>query len=212
MSSPDNEYDWENPDRRALLRVGTVLETYDCGYIRVEQIVPEGVVSRGVRTPRRLWTWKALKKLECIIYHQPGDGHTAAEEEKALYLVLKDEYGAIDRTATGTTERTVTDLQEALGRELVDLAPASASELEVRAEVSAANSSDARIELRIVTAGCTPEEREPNASVKSGVLGLRDFMLECQGRTWNGLRFTVTRGASGAWRYHASYTYPSGAP
>ena len=64
-------WDWSRPEVRQQLQIGTILEDYDCGYIRVEGITPEGVVSPTIFEARHLWTWDALQKGEHIIYEQP---------------------------------------------------------------------------------------------------------------------------------------------
>ena len=62
---------WHDPESRAQLRPGVILETYDCGYILVMEVRPDGVIQGNAATPsstpaghEHLWTWNALERLE----------------------------------------------------------------------------------------------------------------------------------------------------
>ncbi len=69
--SPTHLWDWDDPNLRAQLVVGTILETHDCGYIEVTEITPEGIID-SFDTPQ-LWTWSVLKGMECLIIEQPPE-------------------------------------------------------------------------------------------------------------------------------------------
>lgn len=67
-------WDWTRPALRARVRPGTVLETYDCGYITVHRVEAEGVVQSPAPVvlgceglEELLWTWEELKRYECTI-------------------------------------------------------------------------------------------------------------------------------------------------
>ena len=68
-TGPDRSHHWawHSPDLRARIRVGMVLETYDCAYLRVKEIAEEGIVADGIEGPF-LWTWETLERLECTIF------------------------------------------------------------------------------------------------------------------------------------------------
>ncbi len=67
-------WDWDDPSLRAELVVGTILETYDCAYIKVKEITPEGIIQDGgILEGPHLWTWSQLKGLECLIVEQPPE-------------------------------------------------------------------------------------------------------------------------------------------
>lgn len=72
---PDRSYlwNWDDENLQKSLKVGMILETYDCGYIRVDEITPEGIVQRESVVGEYTWTWDRLKALECIIYSEAGD-------------------------------------------------------------------------------------------------------------------------------------------
>jgi hypothetical protein len=74
MKTGDPTYRWTTDlEARARLRIGTVLETDDCAYLRVDAITPEGVICPNIFSPGALVTWAKLERCECIIYSQPGD-------------------------------------------------------------------------------------------------------------------------------------------
>jgi hypothetical protein len=72
---PSHLWAWRDPEFRAQLRPRVILETYDCGYILVMEVRPDGVIQGNAAAPpsapagrEHLWTWDALERLECIIW------------------------------------------------------------------------------------------------------------------------------------------------
>lgn len=64
--------DWSLPSSRENLRVGDILETYDCGYIAVKDIKPEGVIQGNTAAifPDHFWTWEKLNFYGCCIIYE----------------------------------------------------------------------------------------------------------------------------------------------
>ncbi len=73
----DDRFAWTtNLALRNELRIGTILETEDFAYIRVDEITPEGVVGPGYDSVAELDTWASLERFRCRIRSQPGwPGH-----------------------------------------------------------------------------------------------------------------------------------------
>ncbi len=69
--APTHLWDWDDPDLRAELVVGTILDTYDCAYVKVSEITPEGIMDSF--TPPQFWPWSRLQVMECIIFKQPPE-------------------------------------------------------------------------------------------------------------------------------------------
>jgi len=104
MKTGNPTYLWATDlELRARLRVGTVLETHDCGYLRADAITPEGVICPGLDSPGYLWTWDALQMLECTIYSKPGDPGHEKFETPLPRLVRRG--GRLDLEADGETSR-----------------------------------------------------------------------------------------------------------
>jgi hypothetical protein len=58
---------WASKEMQSRLKVGSLLMTRDCAFIRVEEIVDEGVISRTLSCPRGLWDWAWLDRWDCHI-------------------------------------------------------------------------------------------------------------------------------------------------
>lgn len=68
---------------RNALRPGTVLETYDCGYLTVNAVTPDGVLVDTICAHDRLYDWETLERYDCLVYYQP------AEDELPIRTVPK---------------------------------------------------------------------------------------------------------------------------
>lgn len=142
---PTRQWAWDRPEFRQQLRIGTVLETYDCGYIRVEEITPDGVVSRAPSSDRHLWTWADLQRLECTVYEESEEEHrpvgSAVVSERGGKL---DIHQIRDRSAVNIGRSLAPDsdvrlLDAEIAVELLDVTPSAwpVVHLHVRAVESA---------------------------------------------------------------------------
>lgn len=71
-----SNWDWDSPELRTKLKLGMILETYDCGYLEVQGITEEGILSRSFNLDAEdhepsLWTWEAMKRIQMTIYEGP---------------------------------------------------------------------------------------------------------------------------------------------
>lgn len=64
--------DWSLASARDRLRVGDILETYDCGYIAVKEITADGVIQGNTATgfAEHFWTWERLNFYSCCIIYE----------------------------------------------------------------------------------------------------------------------------------------------
>jgi hypothetical protein len=202
------EWNWSDPALRAQLRIGTVLETDDFGYIRVIDVTADGVVSLGGSFPRHLWKWDELTQLKCTIHVQPDEA-SGADTLNWNVSRIGNRGGVLTLStlAGNDTHPDVPTVEQALGSELTRLAPPSLMRMELHARVrteAAAEHGSAPLAVSISTN--TGDHLKPNAATRTLVARLRDFLLECQGSTWTELRFGVWR-VDATWRYNADYEY-----
>jgi hypothetical protein len=85
--------------------------TYDCCYIRVEELVDEGVICRSSRCPRNLWSWETLDRLRCRIsvddsplpegvpYQHPEAQQFEVDEPFGHETIIRDIVDEVDRAA-----------------------------------------------------------------------------------------------------------------
>ena len=104
---------------RDALRPGTVLETYDCGYITVNSVTADGVLADTIYERDHLWTWADLLRYECLLYYQPKEGElpmrTVGKLRKRSGIIPADPRAKAD-FEPGMTEEQLIALE--LGRAL----------------------------------------------------------------------------------------------
>lgn len=104
---------------REALRPGTVLETYDCGYITVNSVTADGVLADTLFERDYLWNWDSLIRLGCIVYHQPKMGEipmrTVGKLRRRGGIIPADPVAA-DAFEPGMTEEQL--IAQELGRAL----------------------------------------------------------------------------------------------
>ncbi len=191
-----DKWSWSRPALRAQLRVGTVLETYDCGYIRVDAITDEGIVSCGSQ-----WSWAELTRLECIIYEQP-DAPRAAAEAPTMRLIQErgGRISAADLRPATSTSTARMDADRAHDIAIIGALTAQSSthseqiRLGVHASDGRASSGDEYV-LRDTDGLLRP--LQPSEALRRAVEEHRAFTGKCQPRTWDELDLTVI-GCGGA--------------
>lgn len=200
----EERWNWDRPELRAELRRGTVLETYDCGYIHVEEVTGDGVVSREVFAPHFLWRWDALTRLKCTVYSQPADG----EELRPRSDHIVRELGGRIRPGEQPWAPWPDEYNErnvALVKEMIHAAGDGGGELRVRFEPSR---DDGPLAITSASLAGDPtnlgalEERLLKIAAE-----LRDYGAECQGLAWSRLDGKVVPEEDGSWRYAFDFGY-----
>lgn len=126
----DDRYAWtSNLELRRQLRIGTILETQDCGYYRVVGIVDEGILAPGLLGPAMLASWHQLERGECIVWSQPSDedaaelgaGFTApVSYDELLAPLVEPTYAASPPGVDGRPPRDLLVPERDIGRELIE--------------------------------------------------------------------------------------------
>jgi hypothetical protein len=179
------------------LRIGTVLETYDCGYIVVEGITDEGVIARTLWDPHYLWTWQTLKNLSCLIYEQPAEDANPQQAAARWLPRVENRGGDADSKLTGSDR----EVDSAVACELRRLMPESADRIELEAsfdDVGVLSLTIARPESSPIVA---------NEALRDAVFRHHEFTHQCQAIGWGTMHFAVWRSAEGVWRYDVKFTY-----
>jgi hypothetical protein len=214
--------DWDNPELRAKLRVGTVLETYDFGYISVVEVTPDGVIGRTVVEPGSLWTWGALSSYGCTIYSQPGDESREGARPAAPSAVVTERGGRLPHLdgigaarhnggspGAAPEERgaaiDAASLDEAIAAALVRLIPTTwpLTSLEVRVP----EGGEGQLTLTISGPAGDPTPVSATDELRRAVAVLYDFTNQCQWTPWRGLSFAVSRTEPHGWRYDVQFHY-----
>lgn len=127
---PADRYAWTtNLELRRKLRIGTILETKDCGYYRVVGIVDEGILAPGILGPAMLARWCELEWGECIVWSQPSDEEAAelgagftvpVSYDELLAPLLEPTYAAAPPGVDGRPPRNLMAPELDIGRELVE--------------------------------------------------------------------------------------------
>jgi hypothetical protein len=182
------------------VRVGTVLETYDCGYILVEEILPEGVISRTPINPRYLWTWSDLSRLQCIIYRQPDANENVAESAARWSAQVTESGGVVEDCNTG--QDGLVDV--AVAGELRRIVPATWDKIRLQARVV----DDSRpFDLNVTGGDDYHNEIEATESLRQIVAKHHEFTTQCQAAGWKRMNFTTWRAEAGEWRYDVQLGY-----
>lgn len=190
---------------RPQLVVGTVLETYDCGYIRVDELVDEGVIAPTFIDPRYLWTWKDLFRLSCIIYEQPATGADAAAEKMRWSPTVERRGGRVEISPPASSSRSelpAVVLDAAVVRSLVRLLSPACQEAEL-----VAGSPDATSECTITELD-SGSSKSADEELRHHLSKLQKFTSDTQGgRGWSQLTCRLTREAPQQWRYDLNFEY-----
>jgi hypothetical protein len=209
---PTGQWAWDRPEFRQQLRIGTVLETYDCGYIRVEEITPDGVVARAPSSDRHLWTWADLQRLECTVYdesedeHRPVGGVVVSERGGKLDIHRIRDLSPVNSGRSLAPDFDVRLLDAEIAVELLDVIPSTwpAAHLHVRA---VGNTHDLIFELTISKPGST-ETVQPNKGLEEALRMLHQLSGRRQEVPWRQLYFAVHRTDVQHCRYEVQFSYP----
>lgn len=160
-------------DLRDRLRIGTVLETSDCAYLRVDAITPEGVICPRQWSPGALVSWQELERDGCVIYSQPGDVGHERFQTPLPRLIQRGGRLAMQVAHTTALPKLLGDeaLERALARALACSAPPGWERIHLAIEIDWAR------EPGYCIVGCTadgPEEpMVPDAEVLALASALR---------------------------------------
>ncbi len=210
---PTEQWAWGSPELRQQLRVGTILETYDCGYIRVEEITPDGVVSRTLNSDRHLWTWADLQRLECTFYeeseeeHCPFGGIVFSERGGRLDIPPIRAPSGLNRGRSLAPDFDVRLLDTEIVLELLDLIPSTWPEahLETRA---VEDGGQVKLELGISQPGSN-DTVQASEQLEEVVTMLHHFSGTRQLVAWKQLHFVIHRSDERSCRYEIQFSYPS---
>jgi len=208
---PKHLWAWSRQELRDQLRVGSILMTYDCGYIRVDEITDEGVISRSPFSDRHLWTWAALEGLECIICKPEQvvaadvNGPFLTERGGMIDAHWLENAPALDPEDSLAADFDDTLLNKEIARELLRLAPGSWLEIHLHAHLSAeAKDWSFHLSVETVDGG---ERVSPSQRLQRLVFALHQLSGRRQGVAWNGLDFVVEVRSESGYRYEAQFSY-----
>lgn len=177
---------------REQLRIGTILETDDFAYIRVDEITPEGVCSRNPYSNRFLWTWTALKKADCIIYSQPESSEIGCNEIEYVPPDLPQ-----------------VDIEDEIANELCRLCPKSWQAIHLDVQVMNPEIQNPQLSLAIVNAETGATGIHPTTILNDAATLLFQIMAYRQEQGWKSMRFSVKGPHLDKVNYNADFSYPS---
>lgn len=224
MKTGNPTYRWTTDlEARARLQIGTVLETYDCAYLRVDAITPEGVICPNISSPGAIETWADLERCECIIYSQPGDpGH---EQFQTPLPRLIRRGGRLDMEADGDAASSGSPsaavaarplkllgneaLERALARALARSAPAGWEQISL--ELAIVWGSDPEYSIVTSAPGGERAALAPTAEVLALMSALRAEMRLLRGPLCSRVELHVEH-SDGSCRYRTEVHYDGEAP
>lgn len=207
---PAEPWAWDRPELRPQLRIGMVLETYDCGYIRVEEITPDGVVSRTPDSDRHLWTWADLQRLECTVVeegeeeHRPAGGVVVSERGGRLEIPVTRDRSWLNSTRSLPENFDVRLLDAEIAMELLDLIPSAWTGVHLSARAAEGGGED--FQLTFSQAGSTVTV-QPSGRLKKALKLLHQLSGRRQVVAWQQLSFTVHRCDAQHLRYEIQFGY-----